>query len=273
MIVVGVDGLRPGLLAVEWAAREAVVREVPLRLVSVVPAWCLEDGPTGAIAEIGAWMRKGGETALLEAAAAAMRAAGKVAVETALVGGDPRQELIEASAEADLLVVGDSGMGTLRGLLIGSVALGVAGHAHCDVVVVRASAAAPDAEVVVGVDGSAAQADVLDFAFREAAARGADLRAVLAWSWRDLLGGGPEASRQALAKALAEGRERHPDVHPSMEIVEGSPVDVLRQAAAGAGLLVVGSRGRGLLTGMILGSVSQALLHVAPCPVVVVRAR
>ncbi|NAS26999.1 universal stress protein [Herbidospora sp. NEAU-GS84] len=272
MIVVGVDGLRPGVLAVEWAAREAVVRAVPLRLVNVVPAWCLHDGPTGAVADIGAWMRNGGKSALAEAAAAARRVVGTVAVETSLLGGDPRRELIEVSEDADLLVVGDSGMGALRGLLVGSVALGVAGHAHCDVVVVRASAAGPRPEVVVGVDGSAAQTAVLDFAFREAAVRDAELRAVTAWNWRDPLGG-PEASERALAEALAGRREIFPDVRVRTEVVEGSPVDVLRHAAAQAGLLVVGSRGRGVLAGMVLGSVSQALLHVAPCPLVVVRGR
>ncbi|WP_202610927.1 universal stress protein [Herbidospora solisilvae] len=272
VIVVGVDGLRPGVLAVEWAAREAVVRAVPLRLVNVVPAWCLHDGPTGAVADIGAWMRNGGKSALAEAAAAARRVVGTVAVETSLLGGDPRRELIEVSEDADLLVVGDSGMGALRGLLVGSVALGVAGHAHCDVVVVRASAAGPRPEVVVGVDGSAAQTAVLDFAFREAAVRDAELRAVTAWNWRDPLGG-PEASERALAEALAGRREIFPDVRVRTEVVEGSPVDVLRHAAAQAGLLVVGSRGRGVLAGMVLGSVSQALLHVAPCPLVVVRGR
>ncbi|NAS25975.1 universal stress protein [Herbidospora sp. NEAU-GS84] len=278
MIVVGVDGMRPGVLAAEWAAREAVLRGLPLNVVNVVPAWCLLGDLTGAIAGVGAWMRNGGEAALAEAAAAARRAAEKAAVETSLLGGDPRHELIELSKEADLLVVGDSGMGSLRGLLIGSVALGVAGHAYCDVVVVRGSATTSQAEVVVGVDGSDAQAGVLDFAFREAAARDAALRAVLAWNWRDVLGAGtlgdePEDGRRALAEAMAGRRELFPDVRVSMEVVEGHPVDVLRQAAAQAELLVVGSRGHGALAGMVLGSVSQALLHVAPCPLAVVRTR
>ncbi|WP_062436696.1 universal stress protein [Herbidospora daliensis] len=273
MIVVGVDGLRPGVLAVEWAAEEAVIRGIPLQIVSVVPAWCLRSDLTGAIAQVGAWMSMGGEAALTEAATAARRVAEKVTVETSLLGGDPRQKLIEISGEADLLVVGDSGMGALRGILIGSVALGVAGHAGCDVVVVRASATTPLPEMVVGVDGSAAQSAVLDFAFREAAARNAGLRAVLAWNWRDVVGTGEpeEDGRRALAEALAGRRELFPDVQVSTEVVEGHPVDVLRHAADRAGLLVVGSRGHGALAGMVLGSVSQALLHVAPCPVAVVR--
>ncbi|WP_062428841.1 universal stress protein [Herbidospora daliensis] len=276
MIVVGVDGLAPGVLAVEWAAREAALRGVPLRLVSVVPEWCLHESPEGPVADIGGWMRDGGATALAEATQAARRVAEEVAVETALTGGDPRQELIALSREAGLLVVGDSGMGSLRGLLIGSVALGVAGHAHCDVVVVRPAPAEPRPEVVVGVDGSAAQSRVLDFAFREAAVRGVGLRAVIAWNWRDALGavgGEPEASGRALAEALAGRGESYPDVQVWMEIVEGHPVEVLRRAAAHAELLAVGSRGRGPLAGMVLGSVSQALLHIAPCPIAVVRER
>ncbi len=210
--------------------------------------------------------------------AAARLAAEKVAVETSLLGGDPRQKLIEISGEADLLVVGDSGMGSLRGILIGSVALGVAGHADRDVVVVRASATAPRAEVVVGVDGSAAQSAVLDFAFREAAARAAVSacrpRLELARRRRHRRGRRRTGGQQA-GPGGGPGRsaDLFPDVRVSVEVVEGTPGRRPAHAADQAELLVVGSRGHGALAGMVLGSVSQALLHVAPCPVAVVRPR
>ncbi|WP_214102768.1 universal stress protein [Acrocarpospora catenulata] len=275
MIVVGVDGLRAGVEAVEWAAQEAVLRDVPLLVASAVPAWCLEPGLHEPYRGIATWMADGGKAALTEAVEAARRAQPKVDVESALLGGDPRAALIQASREADLLVVGDSGLGALRGALIGSVAYGVAGHAACDVVVVRKRQSPSRPEIVVGVDGSAAQPAVLEFAFRAADLRGADLRAVLAWDWPDLMrttvGSEPDNSRRALAEALAGWRETHPDVRVSTEIVQGRAADVLRQAAEGAELLVVGSRGHGLLTGMLLGSVSQSMLHRAPCPVAVVR--
>ncbi|MEO3858725.1 universal stress protein [Acrocarpospora sp. B8E8] len=275
MIVAGVDGMRAGVEAVEWAAHEAVLRDVPLRVVSAVPAWCLDRGAAGPYSGVGAWMRDGGNAALAEAAAAARRAEAKVNVDTKLAGGDARLVLIEESRHADLLVVGDSGLGALRGKLIGSVAYGVAGHAACDVVVVRKRQSPPRPEIVVGVDGSDAQSAVLEFAFKEAALRGAGLRAVLAWDWHDLLrpdvDGEPEGSRRALAEVLAGWRETSPDVRVSMDVVHGHPVDALRHAADGADLLVVGSHGHGVLAGMLLGSVSQAMLHHAPCPVAVVR--
>ncbi|WP_062350567.1 universal stress protein [Herbidospora yilanensis] len=276
MIVVGVDGLPPGVAAAEWAAREAVLRGVPLKIVNVVPEWCLQDGLSGGVASIGTWMRQGGETALTEAVHAARHAAQDVVTGTSLLGGDPRRKLIEASQGADLLVMGSTGLGSLRGLLIGSVTQGVAGHAHCDVVVVRGANPEPHGVVVVGVDASEAQETVLDFAFDEAATHRARLRAVLAWNCRQIaanatVGEEPEISTRGLAEALAGRRDRYPDVQVSMEVVEGHPVDVLRHAAGSADLLVVGSHGHGVLSGMVLGSVSQALLHLAPCPIAVVR--
>ncbi|GAA1016532.1 universal stress protein [Acrocarpospora pleiomorpha] len=274
MIVAGVDGMRAGVEAVEWAAHEAVLRDVPLRVVSAVPAWCLDRGTAGPYSGVGTWMRDGGNAALAEAAGAARRAEAKVNVDTKLVGGDARVALIEESRHAELLVVGDSGLGALRGKLIGSVAYGVAGHAACDVVVVRKRQSPARPEIVVGVDGSGAQPAVLEFAFKEAALRGAGLRAVLAWDWHDLIrpdAGEPEGSRRVLAEVLAGWRETSPDVPVSMDVVHGHPVDALRHAADGADLLVVGSHGHGVLAGMLLGSVSQAMLHHAPCPVAVVR--
>ncbi|WP_062436657.1 universal stress protein [Herbidospora daliensis] len=276
MIVVGVDGLPAGVAAAEWAARESLLRGTALKIVYVVPAWCLEDGLSGAVAGIGAWMREGGRSALAEAVHAARHVAEGIAIDTALLGGDPRRELIEISRQADLLVMGGSGLSSLRGLLVGSVTQGVAGHAHCDVVVVRETAPDRRALVVVGADASEAQDTVLDFAFAAAAARGARLRAVLAWNWRvvaanQTLGEEPEISRRGLAEALAGRGDRYPEVQVSTEIVEGHPVDVLRHAADRADLLVVGSHGHGTLAGMLLGSVSQALLHLAPCPLAVVR--
>ncbi|WP_204045270.1 universal stress protein [Acrocarpospora phusangensis] len=276
MIIVGVDGLRAGLEAVAWAAHEAVLRDVPLRVVYAVPAWCLDRGQAGPYSGVASWMRDGGHVALAEAVAAAQRAEPKVRVEPALVGDDPRLALIKESREADLLVVGDSGLGALRGKLVGSVAYGVAGHAVCDVVVVRKWRSPPRPEIVVGVDGSTAQPAVLEFAFKEAALRGNDLRAVLAWDWHDLirtdvLGTEPEASRRTLAEALAGWQETYPDVRASTDVVQGHPVDALSHAAEGADLLVVGSHGHGILTGMLLGSISQAMMHHAPCPVGIVR--
>ncbi|GIH68466.1 universal stress protein [Sphaerimonospora thailandensis] len=285
MIVVGIDGSQAGLEATAWAAGEAVLRGVPLRVVHAIPRWVLESGESdegGRYAGVARWMREGADTALAAAVDRARRASPEVEVDSAHLPGDPRSALIEAAAKADLLVVGDHGLGGFRGLLLGSVAYGVAGQAPCDVVIVRDVPVPPRGEVVVGVDGSPIGAAALDFAFAEAALRGARLRAVHAWTWFEAGGGFvpmpddldvERGETRLLNEALAGRRGRYPDVEVVEEVVRGHPVEVLGQASDGADLLVVGSRGRGNLAGLLLGSVSQAVLQHARCPLVVVRGR
>ncbi|MFG1947121.1 universal stress protein [Nonomuraea sp. NPDC048826] len=274
MIIVGVDGSRAGLEAAAWAAREAALRKVPLTIGHAISAWVLESSDGGRYAEVAAWMRQGGRSVLAAAEERAKHERPEVEPDVVLLGGDPRKALIDASRDADLLVIGNHGLGKLRGLLVGSVAHGVAGHAGCDVVVVRELPARPRGEIVAGVDGSPASARVLAFAFAEAELRGVSLRVVHAWSWPGLeptTGGGRE--RTIMREALAGHRERHPGVHVLEEIVQGHPVEVLGEAATGSDLLVIGSRGHGAFAGMVLGSVSQALLQHSPVPLAVVRIR
>ncbi|MFI7538982.1 universal stress protein [Streptosporangium sp. NPDC049376] len=281
MIVVGVDGSQAGLDAVSWAVREAELRNEELRIVHVMPAWPLEMTEDAPHAEVGRWMRDGAESVLADGLERARREERHVKVESLLLPGDPRSALIAAAGDARLLVVGSHGLGGFRGMLLGSVALGVAGHTACPVAVVRCPPAQPCGEVVVGVDGSPAGAEAVGFAFAEASFRGAALRAVHAWS-RPTAGGGLHASadaeetaqeaRRALAEALAGWSERYPDVKVTEHLEHGHPVDVLRDASTRADLLVVGSRGRGDLAGLLLGSVSHSLLHHAACPLVVTPA-
>lgn len=278
MITVGVDGSQAGLEAVSWAAREAVLRDVPLVVAHAMPRWACETRD-GRLSEVAKWMREGCTTVLAEGKSRAVREQPKVEVKTLALPGDPRPALIQASQDAELLVIGSHGLGGVRGMLVGSTAYGIAGHAACDVVVVRALPSLPRGEIVVGVDGSPRSRAVLDFAFAEAQLRGARLRAVHAWAW-PRLGGFEAADAESeqdellvLKKTLAGHHARHPDVEVIEENVHGHPVEVLRQAAMGADLLVVGSHGYGTLTGMVLGSVSHGLLHHSPCPLVVVRDR
>ncbi|MCK2217316.1 universal stress protein [Actinomadura sp. ATCC 31491] len=276
MIIVGVDGSRAGLEAAGWAAREAALRDVPLTVAHAMPRWACET-ESGRYAEVAGWMRDGGRTVLAAGEARARRERPKIDVRTVFLPGDPRTALVRAAADAELVVLGSHGVGGVRGLLVGSVAYGVAGHAPCAVVVVRELPSLPRGEIVVGVDGSPMAGRVLDFAFAEADLRGTALRAVHAWSWADVRGLGPadpDDERDellVLKETLAGHRERHPDVPVIEEVVHGHPVEVLRQAAAGADLLVAGSHGHGTFSGMVMGSVSQGLLHESPCPFVVVR--
>jgi len=192
--------------------------------------------------------------------------------------------LLAESTRAELVVLGDRGLGGFAGLLIGSVAVALAAHAACPVVVVRG--AEPDRTtsrpepVVVGVDGSPAGEAAVAFAFEAAALRGVPLVAV--HTWRDLLVDATMAplvdwdaveadEREVLAERLAGWGEKYPDVEVRRLVTRDRPAHALVQESGRAQLVVVGSRGRGGIAGMLLGSVSQALLHHSACPVVVTR--
>ncbi|NUT91962.1 MAG: universal stress protein, partial [Saccharothrix sp.] len=217
---------------------------------------------------------------LVEAEAAA-KAAADVEVESVLEHSGAAGAMVWESERARLVVLGSRGLGGFTGLVVGSVAVAVAAHGRCPVVVVRGEDRA-DGPVVVGVDGSPASEDAVDFAFEAASARGVPLKAVHAWS--DFLVDGPYGSRltvdwaqveaaeqRLLAERLAGRAEKYPDVVVQRLVVRDRPVRALLAEAEGAGLLVVGSRGHGGFTGMLLGSTSQALVHHATCPLAVVR--
>jgi nucleotide-binding universal stress UspA family protein len=174
-------------------------------------------------------------------------------------------------------VVGERGLGGVARLVVGSVSVGVSGHALCPVVVVR-GAPAREGPVVVGVDGTGAAEAAVGFAYEEAALRRAPLLAVHAW--RD----GPaepapvpdraaveERGRAVLAERLAGWGAKYPDVEVVRLVAREAAADLLVEQSAGAALVVVGSRGRGALTGLVLGSVGHALLHRSGCPVAVLR--
>ncbi|UBU08985.1 universal stress protein [Nonomuraea gerenzanensis] len=277
MIIVGVDGSRAGLEAVGWAAREAAIRQTELSVVHALPRWVCERDD-GRYAEVAAWMRRGGRELLDAGEERARREGRDVKVTVALLPGDPRTALVRASQDAELLVVGSHGIGGVRGLLVGSVAHGVVGRAACDTVVVGALPSPPRGEIVVGVDGSYRSRLVLAAAFAEAGRRGATLRAVHAWAWPRPDGfepadpGREDGALILLKEALAGHGEPYPEVPVVAEVVHGHPAEVLRQAATGADLLMVGSHGHGAFAGMGLGSISQELLHRTPCPLWVVPA-
>ncbi len=203
-----------------------------------------------------------------------------VRVTTTLLAGEPVMRLLSRAAGARLLVVGNRGLGGFGSLLLGSVGLRVAAHAPCPVVVVRGSGTG-GGPVVVGVDGSAESDRAVTEAFREAAARSTSVLAVHAWflplrigdpmggGYPELVGEAERAGRLLVDKALTMTRERHPDVPVEVRLLDGSPAGALVEASHDAALVVVGSRGAGALRGLLLGSVAQALLHHAACPVLV----
>ncbi|MFF0228418.1 universal stress protein [Streptomyces sp. NPDC004629] len=282
-ITAGVDGSEESLAALAWAAREAVRRDRPLR---VVHAWRFQLHEAAGAADRDAqagWAR--GATA--EAVRTVTERHPQLTVSVDVVEGHAVESLVAAAADAELLALGSRGQAAVVGFLLGSVGQQVIAEAARPVVLVRADdragAEAAGREVVVGQQGSPEDsAAALGFAFETAAARRAALRAVRAWTLPpvfayspgsmkllDDAGGLEPYEREALAAALAPWRERFPDVPVTEHVEMGSAGQVLLSVAAGAQLMVVGRRAHRTPVGARIGSVAHGVLHHAPCPVAV----
>ena len=282
-IVVGYDGSTHADEALAWAARAARREHAPLRIVHVartfIDGYVIADRPSDLTVQLGGQV-------LAEGVERLRAMFPDIEVTTQLKPLDSvAAVLTEASTDARLLVVGSRGRGGFAGLLLGSVSITVAAHAHCPVVVVRAKPAAAGPAirpVVVGVDGSPTSTSAVDYAFDQASRLGLPLAAVHAWELPTLFGPVPPwlpeeveeirmAEKAVLSESLAGHMERYPDVHVTSMVHRGGPAHVILAAAEDAALLVVGSRGLGGFRGLLLGSVSQAVLHHATCPVAVVH--
>jgi nucleotide-binding universal stress UspA family protein len=280
-VIVGVDGSLDALRAVRWAAREAVRRQAELHLVAAI-LWSDDQLPALGRDRTGDVLRHLAELSLDGAEVAAAEAApGVVAVRREIVGYPP-SVLRDVGRDADVLVVGDRGRGRIASVLAGSVAVALAAHATCPVVVVRGAESVedPTGPVVVGIDGTARSEAALAFAFEEASTLGAALVAV--HTWADVINDPYLATMidweavaameaQLLADRITGWAEKYPDVAVEQLVARGRAAHVLLDRSHGARLVVVGSRGHGELAGLVLDSVSNALVHGAACPVAVVR--
>jgi len=282
-IVVAVDGSRASNAAVDWAAREAAMRNVPLTVFHAVVTPMATFPPVPYPESLVVRLEDEGRRDVMHAvkiAEEAVPAGQKVAIEREIVFSAPVPALVNISEQAEMIVVGSSGRGLLARGVIGSVSSAVVRHAQCPVAVIR-DEDVPDpqhAPVLLGVDGSPASELATAIAFDEASFRGVDLMALHAWSdveVLDLAGLDWSAvqaeAERSLAEALAGWQERYPDVTVHRLIERDRPARQLVEKSASAQLVVVGSHGRGGLTGMLLGSVSNAVLHSVRVPVIVAR--
>ncbi len=308
-IVVGIDDSPRSFAALDWAAAEAVHRRLPLRLVHVVewqPHGQQPHGHQHGQQPHGHWPSihhvPRPERSSDELADAALARVSEIAPDATVesIDGDAAHVLIRESTRASLVVVGNRGLGGFRGLLAGPVSVQTAAHAHCPVVVVRpfvfeppspdwspAGAPAPERHgvdrVVVGTDCSGLSDHALAFAFEEAALRGTGLTVVHAWRYPVSTGPGEmiftvldrtdlaDLEGDLVAKSIASHRETYPEVSVRQVLAQGNAAGVLVHESFGADLLVVGSRGHGGFMGLLLGSVSDAAIRHAGCPVAVVR--
>ncbi|MYT38170.1 universal stress protein [Streptomyces sp. SID8356] len=274
-IVVGVDPREDWHPAVGWAADEALRRGLLLRLVVAVPPPHEPrrpgDLPRHREAEEAA-------TRALEAADAWVRERQPDIRTTAtLLDGVPAPTLAGLTREARMVVLGSRRLNRVAEFLsAGSLAVPVSAQAHCPVAVVvrTARSAGRPPYLVVGVDGSEPSQAALALALEEAELRGCAVRAVAVWQPPVFSLRGRDAplgtERRLLAGTVAAWAEKYPAVRVSHEVVTGSPVEALAEAAEHAEALVVGRRGDGGYLGMRLGSVVHGLLHRAPCPVITV---
>jgi nucleotide-binding universal stress UspA family protein len=287
-IVVGIDYSPASDAALAWALECSAHSTSRLRIVHVSETsetelrildsegWRVEDQ-----------LRERGKMLADAALATARTSYPDVPVAAHVTMGSAAAVLVEESKEADLVVVGNRGIGGFRGLLLGSTALRVTARAHCPVVAVpEASSDGPPSRsgIVVGVKNANDAEAALDFAVRQAADHGNEpVTVVHAWEIPALLRAGPVAplvydwdlvagqERVRVEEALLPWSRRHAGVEVRIKAIQGHPAQVLAEEARHARLLVVGGRGRGSMRGAVLGSVSHAVLHHAATPVAVVH--
>ena len=270
--------------ALDWAADEAAATSRPLHLVHVVeerehtPVDLDDDlDPLTAIEVIGV-----------------LESHPSLRVTAHTDSGSAAGALVTASCTAQILVVGATAHSLLAAVVLGSVALQVAAPSFCPVVVVHdrvsteedARAGVPrvvvqPGPVVVGLDASERSERALAFAFAQASRRQVGLTVIACWAWEDTDGYLPlppvgvweetrEQERRLVSELLAGWAEKYPDVAVRTRLERARTVPTLLDAASGATLLVVGTRGRGGFDGLLLGSVSQRVIERASCPVAVV---
>ncbi|MEU0649451.1 universal stress protein [Streptomyces umbrinus] len=290
-IVVGLDGSRESLAAADWAAREALRRGLPLRLVHAWEAGMAPD--ESELPELQApryWARR-----ILRSAMDQLNEHyPQVYLSADQISRPAADALVSAGAEAELMVLGSRAFSGFGGFMAGSVALATVAHVTRPVVLVRAdqtledehmpdadgrpSAHTPYRDVVVGVDPSHPCEELLAFAFENAALRSAPLRVVHAWQLPYVQSAAEAKARKAmraaaekaLAAVLGPWREKYPTVEVVELVEEGRPAQQLLQATQDAGLLAVGRRIRPARLGMHTGPVAHAVMHHVRCPVAIV---
>ncbi|CAM3634885.1 universal stress protein [Smaragdicoccus niigatensis] len=289
-IVIGVDDSRTSESTVRCAARTASKRGRTLRIahgLDLAALGAAVDYPDLAVHDLVARLRRRAEDAVERARRTAHAVDPNLTVVTEISPESAARVLTRRSESAYEVVVGaGSGADSIVGR-IGSTITAVASHAHAPVVVVRGdldrSPRPADAPVVLGLDGHPAGDAAIGLAFDEASWRGTGLVVVHAWSdlslgvfaQRHQLLTPPQAFEEAesvvVAERLAGWQEKYPDVTVSRRVYLDGPRQHLLRWSQRAQLVVVGSRGRGGLAGMLLGSTSAALIAQSRCPVMVVR--
>ncbi|MDN5794874.1 MAG: universal stress protein [Intrasporangium sp.] len=305
-IVVGWDASDGAKIALDWAAESALRQGLHLSVLHCLDVYWSPG--TSALDPAGSYP-VGGSPVGSAAAAGLPGTAGRNILQqgveraTAVLGegrvsgvralGTPAGQLVEASRQADFVVTGSRGRGRLLSGLLGSTSYAVTAHAHCPAIVVRTASEdgslpphpGPECRVIVGIDGSPessrALAQAADIAARSQAPLHVVAVAKAAEAEAEAYSDPPEKGRhdreardQAqgwLQEARAIIEVTQPTLSVEFEALSGAPGHALADLGFDAGLIVVGSRGRGGFGGLLLGSVSHTVIHEALCPVMVVH--
>lgn len=299
-VVVGVDASIHARAALDWAADEAVLRGVPLRIAHAwIPAPHRVPGTDGVGAVTG--MLQAAEEMLARAGSRVQERHSGLRVDFELLPEEAVPGLIRLAENAELLVVGSRGLSRFSSVLIGSVSQSLVAHVSCPVVVFRgaseseaiepsAADAAFEPSVAATVPGpgavvlGAAPGEVagpVEFAFAEADRRGVSLLAVHTWMYPASYSGfmvmPPDDSVERndeeirdLTEVLAAALKEYPDVKVFTEVGMDEPATALVRASAGAGLVVLGANRHRNRFALQIGRVAQQVLHHAHAPVAVV---
>ncbi|PXA67540.1 universal stress protein [Cryobacterium arcticum] len=273
-VIVAVDGGPASQAALNWALTRAKTVPLRLELTTIVElGWSPVSGQDDDFQPVY-------ERTLAAASRYVEQEFPELKTISVVRRGVPVDELVRASADADLVVIGTNKTGVLVGAVHGTLPLRLAAHARSAVAVIPAGWVDGGDRVIVGVEDDGTMDAPLRFAAAEAEVRGVPLQLVHAWSIPATLGvdfGASlpfdalvEAHTDIVTRALDQVRSSHPLLEVSSVLMQGAAAPALVEAARTAGLVVVGTHGRGAVAGLILGSVSHDLLLNMPCPVIVV---
>jgi nucleotide-binding universal stress UspA family protein len=278
-VVVGYNGKDHSRAALAWGAGEAARLQAPLLVLFAAnyPGMTVEPGPGLFHREPGAL--EAAEEVTARGVAEALEAHPALWVAGATEVAGPTRALVEASDRAAMVVLGSRGYGRIAGTLLGSVAFAVAARARCPVIIAKDEslqrAVGPKHRVVAGTDGSPEGTAAVDFAADRAARATAVLEIVTCTGGHQVQDVNEHDLRSSATLIAASAADRAHVTHPELTVrtrIEDCPAEVtLVDASADAGLVVVGTRGRGTFEAMLLGSVSHAVIHGASCAVAVVE--
>lgn len=289
--VVGTDGSPRAEKAVEWAALHLSERNepVPLLIIHAIPETPIPSRSAAATSLVQGrdykeMLQEKAKQIVSEVADRIRQKYPNLTVETAVVEGHPADLLAKAAKDADQVVVGARGAGAPAMVkMLGGVSDYVVQHAQGAVAVVPDQAEErPGAPVVLGLDDSPQGRLAMARAFQAASLRGVPLIAITAWDYgpydafnAEIWAHSMDEMNQMMVeegeRLIADKAAEFPDVEVTIRPARGRPEAALVEASKEAGLLVIGSKGRGGFASLLLGSTSRHVLREAFCPVVVTR--